>query len=295
MIDLRYLGLTLIGVFLALAIGLMTGSALGSPDRQAAAYQGLRNQFELLRTENTRVRDDNEEVRRRLEARDRALTELLPLAVRNRLSGGTVAVILCGPVEENRFWRDLESAIRLAGARIGPVVRIPDRLRPVEPQLRTRFNTLWGPDSLPDREDPFEPATWVARALIRGPVPQRLETLAQETGIELRGVTREPVKRLLVIVAAPDEQRAARVASGEVPETRVVDAARAEQAVVVAAEPEQTVPSAVDPLRHGNVSTVDNIDTAAGQIAAVLALAGAQGHYGSKRGATRALPALEAQ
>ena len=107
-------------------------------------------------------------------------------------------------------------------------------------------------------------------------------------------MTRDPVKRLLVLVSAADEERAARVASGEVPETRVVDAARAEQAVVVVAEPEQTLVSAVEPLRHGNVSTVDNIDTALGQIAAVLALSGTQGHYGSKRGASRPLPPPEA-
>jgi hypothetical protein len=38
MIDLRYMGLTLIAVFLALAVGMMTGSALGSPERQAAMF-----------------------------------------------------------------------------------------------------------------------------------------------------------------------------------------------------------------------------------------------------------------
>src|SRR3712207_635107 len=106
MVDLRYLALTIMGIFLALAVGLMTGSALGNPDRQVAAYEGLRNQFELLRAENQRVQDENDAVRRRVSAQEQALRGLLPQAVRGRLAGSSVGVILCGRWDERGFWHE---------------------------------------------------------------------------------------------------------------------------------------------------------------------------------------------
>jgi hypothetical protein len=294
MIDIRYLGITLIAVFLALAVGMMTGSALGGPDKRDAAYEGLRGQFDLLRTENQRVQDENDGVRRRLNAREQALRELQPLAIRNRLPGSTIGVIICGPSTERAYWSELEAAVRMAGAEIGPVVRIPDALREMDPGERSRFNLLWGASSSTVDDAQYEPAGWVTRAMVRGYAKQRLQELAAASGMELRGSVSSPVRRLLVLVSVPDAVRAGQVAAGDVPEFRVVEAARGEGVRVVVAEPEDTVTSSVDVVRQrSGAPTVDNIDTAAGRVSAILALAGADGQFGSKPGASRPVPALE--
>jgi copper transport outer membrane protein MctB len=293
MIDLRYLGLTLIGVFLALAIGLMTGSALGSPERTEAAYDALRKEFELLRTENQRVREENDGFRRRLTSRDLALREFLPAAVRGRLAGSTVGIVICGPVDERRFWSELESALKLSGAEIGPVVRVPDRLRAMSPDIRNRLGRLWEGDALSHEPDPYEAAGWMVRALARGAPRAQVEELARAAGIEVRGEDAGPVRRILMLTGIPDDQRAAILAAGTVPEVRVVDAARQEGVRAVAAEPEEAATSAVDLLRRYGVTTVDNIDTSSGQISAVLALSGHEGQFGSKPGAARPIPPLQ--
>jgi hypothetical protein len=294
MIDLRYLGLTLIAIFLALAIGLMTGSALGSPERQAAVFQSLQNQFEELRTQNQQVRDESDDVRRRLTASDQALREFVPVAVKNRLPASTIGVILCGGVDERSFWGDLETALREAGASIGPVVRISDTPRPLSVGLRERLIAASGNAPATARPDRMESASWVVWALAREGRRALLEEIVREAGLELRGDSSQPVRRLLLITTVLDEVRATSVAAGEVPEKWAVDAALADPVIrMVAAEPEETKGSAVDPLRRRNIPTVDNIDTAAGQISAILALAGADGHFGSKPGATRALPPME--
>ena len=293
MIDLRYLGITLIAVFLSLAIGMMTGSALGGPDKRDAAYEGLRNQFDLLRTENQRVQGENDEVRRRLNAREQALRELQPLAVRSRLAGNTIGIIVCGPPSERAYWSELETALRAAGAEIGPVVRIPDTLREIPEDTRGRFALAWDGATEHTLDPTYQPARWVVRALARGGTGQRLEELASVTGMELRGDYRTPARRLLVLVSVPDSNRAEQVTAGDVPEVAVVDAARSEGLRVVAAEPEEAVTSAVDSLRRRmDVPTVDNVDTAAGRISVVLALAGANGQFGSKPGAARPVPPL---
>lgn len=294
MIDIRYLGITLIAVFLSLAVGMMIGSALGGPDKRDAAYEGLRNQFELLRTENQRVQGENDAVRRRLNSREQALREMQPLALRDRLTASTIGVIICGPASERAYWAELESAIHLAGAQIGPVIRIPDALRDLSPEQRSQYRNTWQPVGVEPGDLAYEPARWVVRALARGTSRERLAQMASAAGIEVRGNTQTPVRRLLVLVSVPDTDRATLVASGEVPEVPVVETARAEGLRIVAAEPEETVTSAVDSLRQRlNVSTVDNIDSAAGRISAILALAGRDGQFGSKPGAARAVPSLE--
>lgn len=294
MIDIRYLGITLIAVFLSLAVGMMIGSALGGPDKRDAAYEGLRNQFELLRTENQRVQVENDAVRRRLNSREQALRELQPLAIRDRLTASTIGVVVCGPAAERTYWAELEAAIRASGAEIGPVVRIPDALRDLTVAERSQYRNTWQASGVEPTEPAYEPARWVVRALARGGTAERLSQMASTTGMELRGNYRTPIRRLLVLVSVPDADRAALVASGEVPEVPVVETARAEGLRVVVAEPEETVTSAVDPLRQRlNIPTVDNVDTAAGRISAVLALAGRDGQFGSKPGAARPVPALD--
>lgn len=292
MIDLRYLGLTLIAVFLALAVGLMTGSALGSPERQAAVYEGLRNQFEELRTQNQQVREESDTVRRGLAARDRAMRDLMPLVIRDRLSGVRVGVILCGALDERPFWGDLENALTLAGAHIGPIIRIPDQPQNLTSADRQRFEGYWRPATAPPAEaHPLEVATWSVQALIRPGQEQRLRELARTTGIELRGDLTSPVRRILILTGMPEASRAVAVSAGEVPEKWVVDTAVNEPGLrAVLCEPEGLSISAVEPLRSRNLPTVDHIDTPAGQISAVLALAGAEGHFGSQPGATRPLP-----
>src|SRR5437588_9385038 len=107
MIDFRYHFVTVIGMFLMLTVGLVLGMSLGGPDRRDAAYERLRHDFDLLRTENERVRGENDALQRRREAGDQSVRELLPLAVRDRLAGAQVGVIVCGALDEGGFWSDL--------------------------------------------------------------------------------------------------------------------------------------------------------------------------------------------
>jgi hypothetical protein len=289
MIDLRYLVISLIGVFLALAVGLMIGSALGSPDRRDAAYEALRGQFDLLRTRNQEVQDESVEVRRRLTAQEQAVRELLPLAVRQRLSDSPVCVVICGEVDERPYWNDLEDAIRLSGSELAPVVRIRRVPGTLSTQSRARLRAIWreeGPDAEPDS---LEGAEWLIRVMVRGLSPRLVQDISRETGIEVRRGGRLPVRRILVL---PGEWPSPNAAANDRLEVRVVEAARAENARVVAAETEASDTDALRLWRRQGLPTVDNIDTASGQIAAILALAGAEGQFGSKVGAGVAIPSV---
>jgi hypothetical protein len=293
MIDLRYLSLTLMGVFLALAVGIMVGYALGSPERRDAAYDRLRHQHEELANDNRRVEEENGLFRRRLDARDQAVRELIPARINGKLSGQDVAVVLCGSIDERPFWNELRGLLENAGARIGPVVRIPDRLRDLDPELRSRLVRIWGqPDDLVHAR-PYEVAGWLIHALARAHSQESLRHFSSAPGIEITGEAHLPVHRLLLLTTASDELREASVRSGDIPEISIIDAARADQLRLVIAEPEDSRISVVDSLRVRDVTTVDNINSPLGQLSSVFALSGADGHFGSKPGAARPIPPLE--
>ena len=290
--DLRYIALTVMAVFLALATGLLLGSALNSPDRMNRIYNGLQAQFDGLRQENQRADDENKILRLRVNAREQANRELLPLAVGARLPGATVGIVLCGSVDDGPFRSTLEDTLRAAGAQIGAVVRVPDRLRRPSPDGRRQFEQAWGGTQAAD-PDPLDPAAWVVRAIHRGANPEQWEQLERETGIDELTSNGQPIRYLLVLTAADDDLRIQALSGSSLPEFKVVETALSEQMRVVGAEPEGTRASVVDALARRNIPTVDNVDTASGQIAVVLTLAGADGRFGSKPGAASPIPQLE--
>jgi len=283
MLDLRYLGLSLIGVFMALAVGLMLGTALAGPDRRDEAYQHLRAEFDLLRQDVQRVRDQSELTRRRLDAADRALQKYAPTLVEGRLAGQSVAVILSGGVNEGSFWDELERALRAGGASIDFVIRLPEELRPAPPDLAARAPVAWKLEHPPARR--ASAAAWAVRALGRSGYGGLAQDLLTRAGGEFRGDTSKQPDSFLLITSADDDLRAARITAEDSAERAIIKAAELAGKRLVLAEPEDARPGVVAALQGAKLSSVDNIDTAAGQISVVLALAGAGGRFGSKSSA----------
>jgi hypothetical protein len=131
---------------------------------------------------------------------------------------------------------------------------------------------------------------WCARAMVRpgagGAAAAR--EVAAAAAMDARGNWSRAARRVLVLVGSGEPWRASGVE--ELPEVHFTRAALAEGARVVAAQGEDEPLTALDALRRLEVPLVDCIDTPAGQLAAVLALAGADGHFGGKPGAARAVP-----
>lgn len=291
MIDLRYLALTVISVFLALAVGLMMGSALGTPDHRDQVYTQLRSQFQLLREDNQKVLEESRQGERRIAARDQALRDLLPDVVRDRLRGKNVAVIVCGPLDEGPFWSDLESALKEAGADVGPIIHNPEQASTLTDEAKSRLAPYLGETRTEGGRHPA--IAGLVRALSRGVPEETARELAQLTGVRMRGSYRGPIRRFLVLTGDSSDPEEQLPDLANRAETSLAEAARQEGVRVIAAEPEAASRQIVARLSGAVAATVDNIDSPAGIIAAVLALESRDGQFGVKPGASRALPPLE--
>jgi hypothetical protein len=313
MMDLRYHLASLMSVFLALAVGIVVGVSLGSSERQAATIQRLQQDFAAIRVEDKRIQEVNAGLQRRLQAREAAERELLPLAVRGRLAGNRIALLLTGDAAP-ALETPLTETLRLAGADVAVTVRLPRGENSRRLSGASAENERGTPPEVSDSPSEAERvATALTRALITGQAGLLEGVLARSPDLEVTGELRAPIRRLLLFCPNQDPEYARQVAASSGVEASVARVARELDALLVAAEPEawetaepqrretrtdmtlspQEPTSLLPALAGLGATTIDNVDTAAGQIAAVLALGGARGRFGTGSGATRPLPPIQ--
>lgn len=292
MIDLRQHVASLIAVFLALGLGVMLGGSQLTPQKYEQMLLRVEDAQEQLRRENDLTREESARVRRVVQHRDSTLKAMLPLVLRNQLpSGARVALIWCGDWESRPFRSDLEGALRAAGGQVLSVTIVPDELAALSPDARAGAFDRWG-ERATSVGGKFEALRWFVRGMIEGGAGRQLEELGRDLGLQLEGDYDSSCRRFLLLCTANRPERQQRAAAADVPEIPLVDAGMELGVRVVAAEPEGLEASIVRALGARGVPTVDNVDTPAGQISAVLCLAGQDGQFGSKPGAAAPLPPL---
>src|SRR3954453_13032969 len=110
MLDFRYHALSLVAVFLALAIGIVLGVTIGDSlvsDAERSLRGGLRADVENAGSDASQERGD-------VNARDRMLDQIYPTLVANRLDATGLGVVSWGRLPDN-----VKSGVRDAVARAG--------------------------------------------------------------------------------------------------------------------------------------------------------------------------------
>src|SRR5436190_15476674 len=97
MLDFRYHALSLVAVFLALAIGIVLGVTIGD-SLLSDAEKSLRGN---LHANVVSAREDASKARGQASARDRMLDQLYPPLVGGRLDGERIALVSWGPLPGN--------------------------------------------------------------------------------------------------------------------------------------------------------------------------------------------------
>lgn len=291
MMDLRYHVVSMVGVFLALSAGFVMGVAMSRAENQATVVDSLRRQFQALTEKDNGVMAENQRLHQQLSTWERVGRDLRAPVLRRRLDGDRVAVAVCGAASLPSYWPELRTALAESGALTGPTVYLPDDPTTLDATQRLKFSQLWDVGRGPGPVTRYESVRWLVKAMSQGGFGPRIEELAAATGIRTEGAFVEPVRRVLVLVAPPSPERAQRVALGDAPETALVDAATLNGVRAVVGE-ETNAPVSIVAAFKNRAPTVDDVDTLTGQIAAILALAYADGAFGVKPGATSPLPPI---
>jgi hypothetical protein len=275
MLDFRYHALSLVAVFLALGIGIVLGSSLGD----TVVSQANRDIANSLRGDLSRVKRDAAGAHAAVGQRERMLEAVFSRIADTKLADRSVAIVssgrLAGDVQSNA--RD---AVRAAGGRLAAVAQLqsPPDIAQLGDAVGPRFAGLRSDDP---RLRPL--GRRIGAALVAGGrLARRLEKRFPD-----RFGGQPAAADAVVLYRDPAAERSAAIKQIE---QGLIEGLRGPGKPVVGVETFDTDPSQVSFFSNQGLSSVDDVDSAGGRIALVLALTGARGNFGYKKTADAPLP-----
>jgi hypothetical protein len=307
-INFRFHLVSLIAVFLALALGVVMGyGVLGQP-----TVKGLQNRIDAVEARANRIRLENDQLRDAVDQLNGFVGDSSRFVITDRLDGARVLPIAIRGVDGDDLVATAELA-RQAGADAPGILWLEDRWAlKTDDDVRALAAAIGAsPASSKSalREDGL--GQLAGRLTSPGPAGGRtdvLDSLSQAGFVELQGVGNQSfdasnldgraARALLITGSAaslPDHQAVT-------PLTRALILNRTPLAVAEIFEARDGGPTRTDVLASITddetlsriVSTIDDLESPAGKITAVLTLAdlarGVVGHYGIGESAERAMP-----
>jgi hypothetical protein len=302
LIDFRYHIVSLVAVFLALALGLF----LGSTTLQSTVTHNLHKQADAVLSQNRHLSAQGSQYKSERDALAGFADAVEPYAVAGRLAGGSVALV-SAPGVDSGVRQQLTQTLSEAGATVSADISLQSAfLDPTQDaELGQLASELAQNRPLPRQNGATQASYELARALLtrpaarlvsRGRIATILTTLVDGKMISVSG--RLPVHQAdLAIVLVPASPAAGSTATAASDQDGILislaEQLRAASSGVVVAGPTIPPDSAGGSLAAARddstltktVSTVDSIDTASGRIATVIALAAAPsarvGRFGS--------------
>jgi hypothetical protein len=285
MLDFRYHALSLMAVFLALAIGIVLGVTIGDSllsDAERSLRSNLHGEVVAARDKATKAESD-------VSGRDRMLDQLYPGLVRNRLNGERVTLVSWGPLAGG-IEGGVRDAVHNGGGKIDSIA--------VFDRVLTELKTALGPSDYALQTADDASLARLGRSLADGLIGDgRLgKTLRQALPDRFKGRFLRGDAIVFYEAPAPKDGSDAdgvRERSGDPAakiEAAMLDELKTRTLAVVGVEPATADPSQIPRYQSLKLTTVDSVDKAGGKIALVFALTGATGNFGFKGSAKQPLP-----
>lgn len=273
-INMRYLVITLIAVFLALGIGILIGFQLDSQDiilqQQDDLIKSLENKFDQLTQTNQSLENQIKQLQSNIERDQAFMKNIFADYVQNKLSGLTVTII---ETSESSLYPQLKYALETAGATINASIVVTDKILSTAEEQQS-----------PELELPI--AAIIADAIAYGQT-KSINTLQQQGFIEIKGNFDTTCDFVIIVGGSNEETK-----KPEIVDVPLIQELKKMSINVVGVESSDTGYSYMDYYKKEQISTVDNVDTIIGQTSLVLIMTGQQGNYGIKASAGALIPSF---
>jgi hypothetical protein len=304
--DFRYHALSLAAVLLALAVGVVIGVAIGDSDLVSSAKSGIVHD---LKEEVGQAQQHASMLSSELSAEQAFANDLYPIAVHGLLRGQSVGVVFLGG-SSNRINGLIRDAVTQAGGNLGTVVAVHEPLDLAgiaQAAEGTRFQAL-----SPAAAEASEASAGGAAPATSAPEPELLEGFGTIVGKQLvsggANVERELISRVrarlltafdgqlgkldevVIVRNEPTTLTSEQSKSAGEFDSGLIGGVAAVGTPIVGVELSNAEPSQIPWYQSKDLSSVDDLDTTAGQAALVYALTGSHGSFGMKPTADSLLP-----
>jgi hypothetical protein len=301
MFDYRYHALSLAAVLLALAVGVVIGVAIGDSDLVSSAKSGI---VHNLSSEVSSAQNGESQLRSQLAGEEAFTNDLYPIAVHGLLAGQDIGLLFLGE-SSDRVNSLVRNAVTQAGGDLATVVAVREPLDlpgvAVE-AAGTHYAAIGavgatGPTGAAAVTETGSQlverfGTLVGRQLVSGGQLVNQELLSRVRNRLLSAFDGQlgKLQGLVVMRAEPTGMTTVQDQTSSAFNSGVIDGVMAVGVPVVGVETTSTEPSQVPWYQSEGISSVDNLETTAGQAALIYALAGSHGTYGTKSTANSLLP-----
>jgi hypothetical protein len=278
----RYHATSLIAVFLSLAIGILIGAEFGGD-----ALNGTRKDLENSLVGNLQdARSKADELSGELGRSNEFGERVYPVLTRDRLEGKRVAIVALGGLP-SEVSSAVEEALAPTGAKLVAVgvVREPVDVNGLAGDLsQTRFFDL---ETNPDQLTAL--GKGLGRQLVIGgtlPEVVRGQLFSRASG------SFGALDAVIVVRDQPQDMGPVQKGRASQLESALMSGMTATRTPAVGVETSTAEPSSISFFQSNDLSSVDDVDLTAGQLAMVFGMLGAEGSFGVKGSADRLLPDL---
>ena len=292
-VDMRYHVASLVAVFLALGLGIIVGANLG-----VSANPQFEKQIDQLEQTYQKIRNDQKTLEASLQTKDNELeianqfqNAIVPSLVGDRLLGKRIAIIRTNDSIDFKYAKQVVNLLRRAGAEVTSITSITKPFDFSDPAFKTELVEAFNLNTT-ETKDLFPlVSSKMMQILIHGQGSSELLFLQNKDLIQLWGDYNRGYVDTLIFLGGGmnplgDYQKEL--------DLRLLESARKSGVTVVGVEPSFVTNSYMRLYQSKCLGTVDNIDTAPGEVSLVYLLAnGKRGYYGVKDTARSLLPTLK--
>lgn len=314
--NLKFYVLTVVSIFLALAIGIFIGFMFDAQEilisqKEDIASQleerldDLKSENEIIKTEISTVSDENA----RLHEFNRMVYEEI---IRDKLNGLRIAII---ETNDDYIYTSLKQTLEISGAEISSIVTIKDNLLSSEEDLEIIYKNINVDEDIDDNvlELTIEQ---IMGAVISGESNEMIQRLNNEgmifvsEGLNSTEIIKESNNQDNVenidnddIVEASNDNLDAIdyiiITGGSkneisdrfhILDEEIISVAKKANVPIIGVEKQSVKYSYIEKYKDNRISTVDNVDTIIGKVALILAMDGRPGNYGVKPSSESLVP-----
>jgi hypothetical protein len=300
LISFRYHLVSIIAVFLALALGILVGTT----GLNGAILSDLKKQVRTLRGETSSLRASNDALTTVANNDEKFASTYMKPILAGRLTGRTVAVI-SAPGTSSKIKSGANAALTAAGAKVVTQIQLSPNF--IDPARASDISSLLTTAplpfgfQLPNTSDASVQAGAVLGYVLsgKGKATDLGQALGSFSGLHMLSVNDNPQKATLAVVLSNGTFLKTDPRAKAMPSVVTEFHAYGIKMVVAgdtlsATQSGLTETVRADSTLSASLSSVDNADTSIGQISTALALAGLvlgqSGQYGTATGASSLFP-----
>ncbi len=290
MINLKYHIVSLIGVFLALGLGILIGSTIVSDDimvgQQQKMIADLETKFSALRQREDILVAQNSNQEKIIADYENYSQAILPFVVKGQLNNTRTAIIVTGGQD---IPAGLPNTISLAGGQVVSQTVVLNNINLKDDSLRKKITNFYNLEDNASADELRQKVAASLALLLCNKADQTTMNFLQNAGlVSFRGQYFTPVDQVVLVGGASSKD----LAVADSLDGKMIETLLGEGKNVTGVEGSKVQYSYMGSYQNYNITTIDNIDLSPGQISLILSMTGEPGDYGIKATASKFMPSL---